>query len=177
MDKIVNRSALALIIFVIGASAISFRAVGQQRDVNQKARALDTSFYNVPEFYFYPKYNKDTVLIFRCYDKQDSLMTDVEDYDKVRYYSLFKEYTDSAHTYKDKNGERQYLPISVIVKRYDRLGKSKWMCIAYPGNRYTELKEDRSESVGSTMVMIDRTGDGIADWVKVYNYYKCSPVK
>ena len=104
-------------------------------------------------------------------------MEDVEDFSKVRYYSLFKEYIDSTHTYKDKNGAKQFLPVSVIVKRYDRLGKNKWMCIEYPGNKYTELKEDITDVTETVIVRIEKVGDMKGGYIKVYNYYRCAETK
>ena len=58
------------------------------------------------------------------------------DYDSVRYFSLFKSYTDSTHKYKDDDGVKKFLPVSTIIKRYDRLSKDRWMTIEYPSNKY-----------------------------------------
>ena len=141
------------------------------------ATQLDSTFYSVPDFYAAsPRFSRDTMFIFRCYDKHDSLIKSVDDYEQVRYYSEYKEYTDSFHTYKDADGVKKFLPVSIIVHRYDRVSKDKWMCIEYPGNKYTELRADRTEDAGSTLIFIDKTGDGVADWVKVFNYYKTNVV-
>ena len=171
------RRAISVFAIVVVIVAVPFVAAAQASVRHPSNPHADTSTYYVPDFYFYPKYTGDTAFIFRCYDKLDSLMTDIDDYDKVAYYSLFKEYTDSSHTYKDKNGNRQFLPVSFIVKRYDRLGKNKWMRVEYPGNKYSELVENRNENMGSEVILIDRTGTGVADYVKIYNFFKCSLIK
>lgn len=137
---------------------------------NKKIAA--TYFYYYPEFYFrQPKKVNDTTFEFLCYDFRDSLVPKVENYDSIRYYSLFKTYTDSAHTYTDSNGLKQFLPVSSIVQRYDRIGRSKWMCIEYPGNKYTELTEYKSAIIKSDTVSIP---DPVSnDFIlKIYNQYK-----
>ncbi|MCD6013618.1 MAG: hypothetical protein K0Q79_3480 [Flavipsychrobacter sp.] len=143
---------------------------------NNKGENIDpdkttiTSFY-VPEFYFHePKKIKDTTLEFLCYDSRDSLIPVVTNFDSVRYYSLFKKYTDSAHTYND-NGQKKYLPVSVIIKRYDQTSPEKWMSVEYPSNRFTELKGFRSKTIATDTARVydpatDRTH------LNVYNYFK-----
>ncbi len=172
--RVKNRWLLALV------SIISFSGIAQTSKHPIKTGSdaqLDSTFYSVPDFYSAsPRFSRDTMFIFRCYDKHDSLIKYVNDYEQVRYYSEFKEYTDSFHTYKDTNGVKQFLPVSTIVRRYDRVARDKWMCIQYPGNKYTELRANRAEDAGSTMIFIDKTGDGIADWVRVFNYYKTTEV-
>ena len=146
-------------------------ALPDQTDNAQKSFAAIYT-YTVPEFYFYlPKKNKDTILEFKCYDFRDSLMHTVENYDSVRYYSLFKSFTDSAHTYKDINGERKLLPVSSIIKRYDRIGNDRWMTIEYPKNKYQELAEYKNAIVSSdTVTVIDPINDKTI--LKVFNHYK-----
>lgn len=129
-------------------------------------------YYNVPEFYFHePKKNKDTTLEFLCYDDQDSLLHGFENFDTVHYLSLYKSYIDSAHTYKDNNGQMQPLPVSSIIQRYDKIGKDKWMSIEYPGNKYTELKEFKSVivTVDSQDIVDPVTG---SEQLNIYNHYK-----
>jgi hypothetical protein len=131
--------------------------------------------YFVPEFYF-PKQrkDKDTTYEFTCYDMRDTLMPVVSDYDSVFFYSLYKSYVDSQHTYRDKDGKNQLLPVSYIVKRYDRVGKAKWMTIEYPGNKYGELRVIRNIIVRrDTDKVYDALGANIYN--KVFNYYKLIP--
>ena len=139
---------------------------------NTKKSNVTIFTYTVPEFYYYlPKKNRDTTLEFKCYDYRDSLMPDVPDYDSVHYYSVFKSYTDSAHTYKDSNGDKKLLPVSSIVKRYDRLGTNRWMCIEYPKNNYLELTEYKNIIVNTdTVTIIDPINDKTT--LKVFNHYK-----
>jgi hypothetical protein len=141
-------------------------------DKNDESGKAVVYTYLVPEFYFYqPKTNKDTTLQFFCYDVRDSLMPSVENFDSVRYFSLYKSYTDSAHTYNDNNGSKKLLPVSSIVKRYDRTGKDKWMGVEYPGNKYAELKEFKSVIVKTDSVKgVDPINNHPV--IKVYNYYK-----
>lgn len=140
-------------------------------DAGKKTIAA-TYFYYVPEFYFRePKKIKDTTFEFLCYDYRDSLVPKLENYDSIRYYSLFKSFTDSTHTYLDANGAKQLLPVSSIVQRYDRLGKDRWMRIEYPGNIYTEMTEYKSSIIRSDTVTIP---DPVSnDYIlKVYRYYQ-----
>lgn len=155
---------------------ISF-LIGRPCAAMAQNKQIDTVYNYVPDFY-YKNYTKvgDTVLKYIAYDIRDSIIKYIDDYEKVRYYSLFKEYTDSAHTYKDKNGVKQLLPISFICRRYDRLGKTKWMSIEYPGNKYTEYKDDRNDIVEETVLLIDTNGDNIVDRAKVMRYYRLVPV-
>ena len=135
---------------------------------------LHTQFpttYAVPEFFHYqPQYSRDTAFVFRCYDKKDSIMTNVTDYDNVYYYSLFKEYIDSFNIYKDPDGSRHFLPVSYIVRRYDRLGTNRWMTVQYPGNKYSELKDDRSVTVRTDTVRS-------ADTTKIFRCYRTTMVQ
>ncbi len=130
--------------------------------------------YLVPEFYFHaPQKVKDTTYEFFCYESKDSVMDNVTDYDLVHYYSLYKSFTDSTHHYKDDNGNKKPLPVSAIVKRFDRIGKDKWMCVQYPHNKYTELKDFKNVIVSSdTESTVDPvTADGPVT-MKIYNHYK-----
>lgn len=132
----------------------------------------DTIFYTVPEFYFpVPKKNGDTTFEFLCYDYRDSLLPNVMNYDSVKYYSLFKSFIDSNSTYKDSNGQKQLLPVSSIMKRYDRIGKEKWMCIEYPGNKYTELVEYKSIIVNLLVELPTAPLDNHSTQ-RIYRFYK-----
>lgn len=127
--------------------------------------------YNVPEFYFFvAKKNKDTTLQFYGYDYRDSVIPNIENYDSVQYFSLYKSYTDPTHTYDD-NGQKKPLPVSSIIKRYDRMGREKWMSIEYPSNKYAELKEFRNVIVSTDSIkLVDPVNNHPI--IKVFNYYK-----
>jgi len=125
----------------------------------------------VPEFYFPSKKQiKDTTLEFLCYDSRDTLIPVVTDFDSVRYFSLFKSFVDSAHTYNDE-GVKKPLPVSIIVKRYDRIAKEKWMSVEYPSNKYTELKGFRDNIVKTDSVTSTDPISG-TETKRIYNYYK-----
>jgi hypothetical protein len=130
----------------------------------------DTGYFFVPEFYKpVPDTSRDTLFKFECYDTHDSIINKVADFEDVFYYSLFKNYTDSLHTYKDANGVKQFLPISKIVKRYDYISGGRWMCIGYPGNKYAEVKVDKNMIVKTDTIV---TGTQ----VEIYKYYKVEAV-
>jgi len=142
-------------------------------DPGQSASHFISVFY-APEFYFYqPKTSRDTIFEFKCYDSRDSEILNVTNYDSVRFYSLFKSFTDSTHTYKDKNREKKFLPVSTIVKRYDHIADNKWMSIEYPGNKYEELRVYKDQVVRTDTVTIEDpiTGSTIQ---KAFNYYKAA---
>jgi hypothetical protein len=141
-------------------------------DKFQPQQKAQTYSYLVPEFYFHTaRKHKDTTFQFSCYNVHDSLLTSVIDYDSVFYYSLYKNYTDSTHTYVDSNGERQFIPVSSIVKRYDKVGKEKWMTIEYPGNKYGELRAFRHVITRTdTEKVLNAQGDHIYD--RVFHHYK-----
>lgn len=135
------------------------------------AQAQSSITFTVPEFYHYlPKYSRDTAYVFRCYDKRDSIISEVTDYDKVFYYSLFKEYIDSFNTYKDPDGTKHLLPVSYIVRRYDRLGTNRWMTVQYPANKYGELKDDRT-----TIVRSDTAVKG--DTIRIFRCYRTTAMQ
>lgn len=139
---------------------------------NEQNNAVTTYVFTVPEFYFHrPQQVKDTTYEFFCYDSRDSVMGHISDYDSVHYYSLYKSYIDSTHHYKDDNGNKKPLPVSAIVKRFDRIGKDKWMCVQYPHNKYTELKDFKNVIVSSDS---DRIVDAITgnEELLIYNHYK-----
>ncbi len=146
--------------------------LGATPNDTKDASGVPINYFNVPEFYFHtPKKDKDTTLEFLSYDSRDSLIPSVTNFDSVRYFSLYKSYTDSAHTYVDSNGQKQLLPVSAIVRRYDRIAKDKWMSIEYPSNKYTELKEFKSVIVRSDTESTVDIGT-MNSVLSVYNYYK-----
>ncbi|MFI5195981.1 MAG: hypothetical protein ACHQD8_02735 [Chitinophagales bacterium] len=187
-----KRAILLAVIVLLGITAIHVFAQGKKKkDTGSAVPAPSTEpvstdhtksnlqkpaatiySYTAPEFYYYlPKKNKDTTLEFLCYDFRDSLMPVVKNYDSVRYFSLFKSYTDSAHTYKNSNGEKKPLPVSSIIKRYDRISKDKWMSIEYPKNKYMELTEYKNIIVNTdTVALVDPASDKTT--LKIFNYYK-----
>ncbi|MCW3122872.1 MAG: hypothetical protein JWQ38_2364 [Flavipsychrobacter sp.] len=140
---------------------------------------LITEHYLVPEFYYIDSLHKgDTSFVYECYDNRDSIlnMDTVQDFDQVRYISLLKKYTDHEHTYRDNDGSRKPLPVSVISKRYDKLGKNKWMSIGYPGNKYQELKEYKNDIVKIDSFM-EKTPSGNEIILSIYQYYKVAQLK
>ena len=152
------------IILLVGATAKHVFA--QEKNKNS------TRYFTVPEFYYFEsKKSRDTTFEFKCYDVRDSLIKFVLYYDSVRYYSLFKSYIDSAHTYKDNNGDKKPLPVSTIVKRYDRIGKNKWMCIEYPGNKFAELTEYKNIIVNTdTTTLYDPVENNAV--LYIFKHYK-----
>jgi len=134
--------------------------------------STDIFYFSVPEFYFHwPKKDRDTIYEFLCYDDRDSLIPFVENYDSVHYYSLFKKFIDSTHTYKDDDGKRKPLPVANISKRYDKTGKDKWISVEYPENRFTELKAFPDAVVSiDTEAVIDPVTDHTL--MKIYKHYR-----
>jgi hypothetical protein len=135
--------------------------------------------YLLPEFYsITPKHSKDTMWKFECYDARDSIINidTVSDINEVRYFSVFKSFTDSAHTYKDANGQKQLLPVSSIIQRYDRIAKDKWRSIDYSRNKYSELKEFQQNIVkrDTTIIWDPVTGKEQSYY---YKYYKVVTLK
>ncbi len=138
--------------------------------------AVITDIYTVPEFYRYDTfYVADTSFVYKCYDSRDSLMDDdtVKDFAAVRYISLFKNYTDHAHTYTDKDGKKKPLPITNIVERMDRMGAANWMKIKYPGGKFSTLTEQRDQIVRID-TFVEKYEHPNVTVVSVYNYYKVS---
>ncbi len=133
---------------------------------------VTTFYFTVPEFYFHwRKKSRDTTYEFLCYDDRDTLIPFVHNFDSVRYYSLFKSFIDSTNTYRGNDGKKKPLPVSTIVKRYDRTSKDKWISVEYPSNKFTDLKGFRD-----VIVFIDT--EAIADPVTetevqyIYKHFK-----
>lgn len=128
--------------------------------------------YLVPSFYKpVPEKVKDTTLRFECYDRQFKVINPVTDFEQVYYYSLLKYYTDSTNTYKDATGKKQFLPVTKIIKRYDRIGTSdKWMSISYPSNKYIELLSDKNAIISTDTITGNNT-------ISIYHFYKAEPLK
>ena len=140
---------------------------------------LITDVYLVPEFYYTDSFHKgDTSFVYACYDRRDSIlnMDTVRDFEQVHYISLLKNFTDHEHTYRDNDGTKKPLPVSVIAKRYDKLGQNKWMSIGYPGNKYEELKENKNDIVKVDSFM-EESPSGKEMILSVYQYYKVTTVK
>ena len=117
----------------------------------------NTSYIYIPEFYAIKPYtDKDTTYTFTCYGSRDSVLPffKINNITEVKFISLFKSYTDPVHTYKDADGKLQQLPVSSIIRRYDRVGDNKWMSINYATNKYEELKEYRTNIVRTDTVSI-----------------------
>ncbi len=138
-----------------------------------------TVYIYVPEFYS-PAASKimDTTYSFECYDSRDSVImpTHIQDAKDVRFISEFKSYTDKEHTYIDADGSRKLMPVSSIIRRYDRVGEDKWMSIDYATNQYTQLKATTSFIVRTDTVMVK---DPISDKEEtiIYCYYKIEKAK
>jgi hypothetical protein len=129
----------------------------------------------VPEFYYHlARSDKDTTFEFFCYDNRDSLIPVTGDYDSVHYYSLYKTYPDPIHKFMDKDGTEKPMPIATIIKRYDRIGKDRWMSVEYPGNKYGELKEFKDVVV---QVDTEMGTDAISGHVmmEIFSHYKVVP--
>lgn len=159
--------------YVIDDPMDKFQPVADSQQVKSGGTTSGTYYnYFVPEFYFpKPKKVKDTTYEFFCYDVHDSLIKTVTDYDSVFYYSLYKSYPDYYHNYTDNNGNKQYLPVSSIMRRYDKVGKDKWMTIEYPGNKFGELRAFRNVYVAKdTVKVVNQNGDNIYN--NIYHYYK-----
>ena len=140
---------------------------------------VEKTYRYYPEFYSYSSYKiADTTFQFECYDSRDSVINPlaIKDIGDVRFISLFKGYLDPVQTYKDYDGTRKPLPVSSIIRRYDRVGNDKWMSIAYATNKYTELKESRTYIVRTdTMLVTDPISN--KETATINCYYKVAPVK
>jgi len=127
-----------------------------------------------PEFYSYmPIKIKDTLLKYECYDVHDELLNvgTLQDFNVVKYISVFKSFTDHAHTYIDSMGKEQPLPVSSIICRYDKTGNDKWLSVNYANNKYTNLVEHRNEIVKyDTIPVVDPVKPTDAN--VVFRYYK-----
>ena len=132
----------------------------------------------VPQFYCcYPRYDKDTSWKFEAYDSRDSLVNidTVKSIKDVWFFSLFKSFTDSAHTYRDADGSRKLLPVSSIIRRYDRKGKDKWISIDYSRNKYEELREYPDVIVKTDTIVVANAATGQKRQV-INKYYKVTAI-
>ena len=130
-----------------------------------------------PEFYS-PRERKhnDTIYKFECYDSRDSILSPIKENSEIRFISEFKSYTDPVHTYKDADGKKKQLPVSSIIRRYDRVGDDKWISVDYATNKFTELKEYRNKVVRSdSLIILDPVTN--KKLTTIYSYYKVEKVK
>jgi hypothetical protein len=135
--------------------------------------------YRAPDFFYFDTlYAGDTTFVYECYDSRDSVLCKdtLHDFEQVRYISLFKRYTDPAHTYNDNSGEKKPLPVSLIVDRYDKTGKDKWINISYPGNRLRMLKEYKNDVIRVDS-FIEENRATQTTILSLYSYYKVAPLK
>jgi hypothetical protein len=126
----------------------------------------------VPEFYFPDaKHIKDSTYELRCYDSRDTLLNSFNNFEEVHYVSIFKNYKDPLHTFRDENGKPQPTPLSIIINRYDRTSKTKWLSIDYPRHSYTTLTEYK-EIIVKTDTLYPA---GPKNTAIIYKYYKAAP--
>ena len=128
-----------------------------------------------PEFYSHGTKHKDTLFKFECYDSRDSILTRVKENSEIRFISVFKSYDDPVHTYID-NGVKKPLPVSSIIRRYDRVGDDKWISVDYATNKVSNLKEYRNQIVRSDSQIIMTPVDNVK-LITIYSYYKVEVVK
>jgi hypothetical protein len=100
--------------------------------------------------------NGDTAYYFSFFDSRDSLIDDPMDPDEIGFVSLIKSYVDRGHTYKDKNGDEKPLPVSVIIKRFDRIDSTTWQCVDYWTNKFSRIITDCSKKSGVDQYDIQR---------------------
>lgn len=141
----------------------------------EPAAAAPALFF--PDFYSYqPTMKGDTTFKYLAYDRRDSLINvdTLHNTDAIRYISLFISYTDHQHNYRNAQGQILPLPVSKIIRRYDKLGTDKWMSIDYANNKYIELRENRSTITRNEAVtIIDPVTH--ATFTRQHNYYLVSP--
>jgi hypothetical protein len=148
-------------------------------DQIEKVPAMLVERYAVPEFFQYDTLHRgDTSYVYHCYDRGNRVvnMDTIHDFACIGYISLLKYFVDPGHTYKDSMGNERLLPLSRIVKRYDRTTPDKWIAIAYPGNKFSNLKEYRNIIVRTdSFSEEDRSSNTII--MSVYKYYKVATVQ
>ena len=147
----INTATLCMVV-TFCAVLVSGSKPGKSGDM---VRVRDTIGFTVPDFlafkdhgFLAPFSRLDTTYHFEFYDDRDTLILDPADIDEVGYISLLRVFVDSQHTYWDKNGKLQLLPVSQIVLRYDRVDSDEWMCIDYTRNKYYHIKEDMNTITG-----------------------------
>lgn len=139
----------------------------------QDGKAADQGTYvlYLPEFLSStPKHGADTTYSYEYYDartRKVSLDT-VTDFSAIYSVSMFKSYTDRAHTFVDKDGREKPLPVSKIVYRYDRSGANKWMTIDYATNKTGTLNEFKDEIVKTDSSVVNENN-------RIIKYYRVEP--
>ena len=109
-----------------------------------------------PEFYkTTPRKVADSTFVLKCYDRQNKETSCNASWDNVRFVSVFREYTDYKHTFKDKDGVVKPLPASQIVMRYDKTGTDHWMAVNYATGAYTNLKEYRDKVTQKDTALVE----------------------
>lgn len=133
----------------------------------QPAPAVTDKTVLLPEFCAYTGQKKDTIYRYEFHNAahQLILIDTLSDYKLLRFVSLLEGYTDHEHTYKDAAGKLQPLPVSRIIKRYDRIGDDSWLHVNYKRNKTTRLTDHVSDIVKSDTV---RSTDGSTTVRKYY---------
>ena len=143
-------------------------------------KKIDTVRFALPDFLQRPDCgvfdtckNGDTSYYFSFFDSRDSLIDAPTDPDEIGFVSLIKSFRDPGHTYKDKNGNEMPLPVSVIVKRFDRIDAASWQCVDYRTNKFSRIVTDCSKKSGIDRDDIQRRY-GVPDKVYYVRYYFCA---
>ena len=168
----------SLITLALSFSVGNLLAQDQSNHISASKPANENSNQNktllLPEFFEHRyRTDKDTIWEYKCYNNKDSLLSldTLNNTDGIRYYSLFKTYTDSSHKYVDANGIKQFLPVSSIIARYDKMGTDKWMYIDYANNKFLYLKEYKSEILRSYNTVMPATKHE-PGYMITYKYYR-----
>ena len=111
----------------------------------------------LPEFCAYAGQVRDTIYRYEFHNAahQLILIDTLSEYKLLRFVSLLEGYTDHEHTYKDAAGKLQPLPVSRIIKRYDRISDDTWLYVNYKTNKTLRLQDYihdivRTDTVHST---------------------------
>lgn len=121
----------------------------------------------LPEFCAYAGQVRDTIYRYEFHNAahQLILIDTLSDYKLLRFVSLLEGYTDHEHTYKDAAGKLQPLPVSRIIKRYDRISDDTWLHVNYKSNKTVRLQDKMNEIVKTDTV---RSTDGSTTVRKYY---------
>ncbi len=131
----------------------------------------------VPEFYSpIPKIKHDTIYEYKCFDKIDSPILFVDNFDSVRYLSIYKNYYDHNHLIINKDGNKTPQFVSKFVYRFEKEKNNKWNKVDIQNNTTIMMETNKSRIVHiDTQSITDPFSDDL--YMYIYKYYKAQVVK
>ncbi len=131
----------------------------------------------VPEFYSpIPRIKQDTLYEYKCFNKIDSPILFVDNFDSVWYLSIYKNYYDPNHLIINRDGNQVPQYVSKFAYRYENEKNNKWNKVDIQNNSNIKLLTNKNRIVHiDTQSITDPLTEDL--YMYIYKYYKAQVAK